>query len=549
MAVGSSPHERSRSAAGALPEAAPEERERRGFGPCAPTDRALDLGLVRGAIQDGLLMVFGPDGDPVPPQVFGAAAAEQPDAGVCLVGGPPVRAGRIAAVLDAQMSDQFGSGHGGREAWIRAMLGSGPEPEMARSGDLLAEACTVDVVAFGRELMVTSQTGATFLIAAARSRTPISLRVPGEGPIAPSDLVARLLASADRDHPSPRLNEFAAPACKAWLEGDALRIELPKVGAVDLVRTDQGAIAAPSVSLFMASGEMAAIDDLLSALSTPLTPPSASGHADPLDPPLPRYATDRQPLPAVPLTVGLPDALAAEPDRVALVVVHGLPEGARLSAGVESGDGSWLLSPRDLPGLAMTLPPERAADLAFEVTAIAIANPEGELTSAAKTVFVPLRSAAIQPAPSPMVEPGPSPLVEPAPAPTAEPWSSRLVKPAPSVMVEPGSSPSVEPAPAAPDEPAHGSIPLGLDPQVLSGDGPFDAAVVRALPAGVTPSAGTYEPAIAGWVLLPHQLSELSVITASGQSAEVTLCLLGVCLRPGGGARPRLVARVPVTTG
>jgi hypothetical protein len=43
---------------------------------------------------------------------------------------------------------------------------------------------------------------------------------------------------------------------------------------------------------------------------------------------------------AVPLTVGLPDALAAAPDRAVLMVVHGLPEGATLSAGVASGDGS-----------------------------------------------------------------------------------------------------------------------------------------------------------------------------------------------------------------
>jgi hypothetical protein len=525
------------------------ERARRGSGPCAPTEGALDLNLVRAAIQDGLLMVFGPDGDPIPPQVFGAVAAEQPDAGVRLVGGPPVRAERIAAVLAAQMSGQFESGHGGGEAWIRAMLGSGPEPEMARSDDLLAEGCTVDVVAFGRELMLTSPNGATFLIAAARSRTPISLRVAGEGPVAPGDLVARLLASADRDHPSPSHHEFAAPACKAWLEGDALRIDLPEVGAVDLARTDDDAgAAAPSVSLFMASGEVAAIDDLLSALSTATAPAAATGHADPLDPPLPRYATDRQPPPAVLLAIGLPDPLAAEPDRVALVLVHGLPKGARLSAGVESGDGSWLLSPRDLPGLSMTSPREGAQDLALEVAAIAIANLEGMLTSAATTVFVPLRSVAIQPAPSAVVEPGPSPLVEPAPAPTAEPWSSRLVEPAPSVMLEAGSSSSVDPAPAAPDEPAHGSMPLGLDPQVLSGDGPFDAIVVRDLPAGVALSAGTYDPAIAGWVLLPHQLSELSVITASGQRAEFTLRLLGVCLRPGGGARPRVLARVPVTT-
>jgi hypothetical protein len=69
---------------------------------------------------------------------------------------------------------------------------------------------------------------------------------------------------------------------------------------------------------------------------------------------------------------------------------------------------------------------------------------------------------------------------------------------------------------------------------------------VRDLPAGVTLSAGSYDPAIAGWVLLPRQLSELSVIAASGQSAEFVVTLLGVCLRPASGARPRVLARVPV---
>ena len=50
-------------------------------------------------------------------------------------------------------------------------------------------------------------------------------------------------------------------------------------------------------------------------------------------------------------------------------------------------------------------------------------------------------------------------------------------------------------------------IPLAIDPQVLSGeDGPLDAIIVRDLPAGATLSAGTYDPAIDGWVLLPRQL-------------------------------------------
>ena len=530
MAIGSPFHDRSWSPAEALPETKPVARDRRGSEFAAPSEGMLDLNLVRAAIQDGLLMVFGPDGDPVPPQVFGAAAAEQPDAGVPLSGGPAVRAERIAAVLDAQISGPPGPSQAGDEAWIRAMLGIGPQPEMATADELLAEACTVEVVAFGRDLMITAPNGATFLLADARSWAPegISLRVAGQGPVALGDLVARLLARADQEHIGPSPNEFAAPECKAWLQGDALRIDLPELGTVDLARPEDGAVAAPSVSLFMASGEVATLDDLLNALSMPIAAPAPTRHADPLAPRSPQFAADEQPPHAVPLALGLPDALAAEPDRVALVVVRGLPDGASLSAGMKSGDGGWLLSPRDLPGLSLTPPRDGASDLALEVAAIAIVSPEGELTSAAATVLVPLRSAAAERAPSPPDEPAPSPMAEPAP----------------SCVIEPAVA---GPAPSPPDEPAQASIPLGLDPQVLSRGGPFDAAIVRDLPAGVTLSAGTYDPAIAGWVLLPHQLRNLSVVWAGGPGADLTLRLLGVCLRPGAGARPRVLARVPVT--
>jgi hypothetical protein len=371
MAIGSPFHERSWSPAGALPEA----HEGRGSELRARTEKGLELGLVRAAIQDGLLMVFGPDGDPVPPQVFGAAAAEQPHAAVPLADGPPVRAERIAAVLDAQIGGQSGSPQGGSEAWIKTMLGIGPRPEMAPDDDLRAEDCTIEVVAFGRELMITSPGGATFLLADARSPTPIGLQLAGEGPVALGELVARLLAGAGREHAAPSRDEFVAPKCRTWLEDDALRIDLPEVGAVELVRADGDAAAAPSVSLFMANGELATIHDLLSALGMPLAAPSAPAHGDPLDPPGRKSLADRHLAGAAPIALGLPDALAAEPDRVALVVVRGLPAGAGLSAGVAGGDGSWLLSPRDLPGLAIVTPPQGTSDLALEVAAIAIAIP------------------------------------------------------------------------------------------------------------------------------------------------------------------------------
>ena len=77
--------------------------------------------------------------------------------------------------------------------------------------------------------------------------------------------------------------------------------------------------------------------------------------------------------------------------------------------------------------------------------------------------------------------------------------------------------------------------------------GRLDASLVRDLPVGVTLSAGTYDPALDVWVLLPHQLAGLSVLTSGAQPAGFTLSLAGVSLQAGSGARPRMRARVPVS--
>jgi hypothetical protein len=601
MAVGSPMPEPSWSPAGGPAEATPAQPDQHGLAPGASTERALDLTLVRAAIRDGLLMVFGPEGDPVPPQTFGAAATERPDAEVRLMDGPRVRAERVAAVLDAQMSGRLGSGLGGDEPWIRAMLGLGPQPEMPGADDLSAEACMLDVVVFGRELMITSRDGATFLVADARARTPesICVWVGSEGPIAPGALADRVLGGAGEDSIERNPAEITMPQCKAWLEDDALLLDLPGIGPVYLAHISDAGATAPAASLFTASGEVATISDLLNALSRPVplaaateqaaTPPTATERLDHLPPLQAPCAVDAPSARAVPLTISLPDALAAAPERVVLVVMRGLPDGASLSAGVASGDGSWLLSPEDLPGLSLTPPPDWASDLSVEIAAIGIASAEGELTAAASTVVVPRRSTTVQPAPSSigdfaphsMVEPAPSasagsassppgepapsasagfassPSVEPAPSASTGSAYSPSVEPAPSARVGAAFSRSVEPAPSAPvseafspwETPARASLPLDLDEQFLSAGGPFDAFLVRDLPAGVSLSAGTYEPAMGVWVLLPHQLSGLSVLTSGGWHDDFSLSLMGVSLGAGPGARPRLLARVPVSIG
>jgi hypothetical protein len=484
MAIGLPFHDQPWSPADALPEATPAAA-----GPEA-RESSLDLGIVRALIEDGLLMVFGPDRDPIPPEIFGLAAAEQPDAGIQLQDGPRVTAERIAVVLDAQMRGHLGSAQGDADdAWIGAMLGIGPQPEMAADEELLAEDGLVAVVAFGKELLITSPSGATFLVAEARSRGPesICLRLD-EGPIAVSDLVARLLADPGGDGSggtSATRDEFAAPECSVWMAGDELVITLPGIGLVHLSPGIGGVGMGPLANVFMSSGETATLDDLARALGQDPAPPTDTGDhqvVTPVTAPSTR---------SVPLSLALPDAGAADPDGVVLVLVRGLPKAASLSAGAGSGDGSWLLSPLSLRGLSLTLPAGLTTDFPLEVVAIAVAGRDGQLTSASNTIVVPLHS-------------------------------------------DPGA---VAPAP----------IPLGLDAQALTQCGPFDAIIVLDVPADATLSAGTYDPALDAWVVLPRQLAELSVLPASGHEQDFTLSVLGVCLQSGSREGPHLLAQVPVT--
>jgi hypothetical protein len=190
------------------------------------------------------------------------------------------------------------------------------------------------------------------------------------------------------------------------------------------------------------------------------------------------------------LSVRLPEVFAAKADDVALVVVRGLPHGASLSAGAASGDGSWLLSPPDLAGLSLEPPPGWTLDLALEIAAITVQGRDGELASASRTMQVPFQARKSGQVPAP--------------------------------------------------------VPIVIDPQVLGeGKAPLDAIVVRDLPAEATLSAGAYDPAIDGWVLLPRQMSELTVTPGSEQVEDFTLTLLGISLSDGP-ARSRLLGQIPV---
>jgi hypothetical protein len=201
-----------------------------------------------------------------------------------------------------------------------------------------------------------------------------------------------------------------------------------------------------------------------------------------------------------------------DPESIALVVIRGVPEGATLSTGTRDEDGSWSISPIDLPSVMITLASDDEGDGSggtpategeLEITGIAFTE-QGELAAISETV--PLADYIAEPA----REAG---------------------------VIDPGHAPAVAPEP--------GTIPLDIDPRAWA-DEAFDALVVRDLPAGARLSAGSYDPSIDGWVLMPQDLPTLAIVPGD-VSAPFTLTLMGVALRPGNANAARVLARLPVT--
>jgi hypothetical protein len=481
-----------------LGERAAGANQRRG---AAPT---ISLAGASLRIQDGLLMAFGPEGDPIPPGAFAAIAAEQADTEIALEGGTRVPAGRVAAVLDAQAKGPL-AGQADRvagEAWIKAMLGLGPQPVVAAAAELRGEDRTCELTIFGRELMLAVPGGRSFLVtddnAADRAGAKAALLVGGEA-MSVGDLVLRLRAELEQRPPASveagtvhQLAEINLAGCAIERTPDGLLLDLPAVGAVRLTEPDPQTPAGPRISIVLRDGRAAKLADVTTALkggdrTGHLEGPSAA----PDQPPTPAGEIASGPVdpgPALPVSLRLPRVEGVDPDRIVVVIICGVPPGGILSAGIDDGDGRWVLSPRQLSGLALTPPPGWREDLPLEVTAVGVRNRAGDFATRTDTVVVAL------------------------------------------------------------DAPAETVVPVEIDPDVIRDGGPApDVLMIRGVPAGARLSAGTYDPATNGWVLRPDQLAGLELAAPSGERG-VVLTVMTITLGAGGRAEARLLARLPVAT-
>jgi hypothetical protein len=534
-------------------------------------DAPLDLETTSAVLEHGLLMVFGPDGDPLPPRAFCIAAADRPDAGIRTGTDARVAASRVAAVLEAQSTGRLTAGEGEAGPW-----------EIMLSGD---------------EIRISIAGGASLLISPARPERAAAARYrltePEGTPVPLGDVRARLrggiAGGADRESAAPAPTHI--PGCSlAW-------------------RDQSLVLTAGSIRFHLSPAPEMSPDettvDLLSRDREPLLPRdlALAVRASVFDPSEPVFAFDE---PGEPVADGgcavaagavmpmLPETMVLGPEGVldlgCLVgaeglgapllsaSVAGLPEVAMLSCGAEDGNGVWRLAAHELPGLALFAIPEGLAD--FELT-FTFRTAGGEISRSMRIEIERAVENRLGAASGPPLATRGEPEV-PMPGPEAHLIGAERFGPAETAMVivaglpagaalssgvdngdgswsvpgeEAGEIGVALPAgdvqgvrvvltairiggrdgglatmsreivlspgepirlglldEAGPDQdPAAFSLDLHDVVGDLAGGGKLDAIVVGGLPSGAGLSQGTYDEAIASWILRPDQLAGLTL--------------------------------------
>ena len=157
----------------------------------------------------------------------------------------------------------------------------------------------------------------------------------------------------------------------------------------------------------------------------------------------------------VPVMSGQPSPLAIEvkPEQAndkTLISITGIPEGARLNAGIDAGGGNWLLPPRRLNGLTINVPagsPDTVS-LGVQVLDSNVRTP----LSDKKQFAIRVNSAKAEPAAPTAVQvtaPAPAQPVEPAPIPPrAQPEIAALQRPQPEPAPVPETPKPAKPVPS-----------------------------------------------------------------------------------------------------
>jgi len=99
-----------------------------------------------------------------------------------------------------------------------------------------------------------------------------------------------------------------------------------------------------------------------------------------------------------PVALNLSAALTdMDGSEVLSIVISGLPEGARLSAGLNNGDGSWTLTPAQLSGLTLTPPADWSGSVSLTLLAHARETSNGSVSTTRATFQVQVAAEADAP--------------------------------------------------------------------------------------------------------------------------------------------------------
>ncbi len=326
---------------------------------------AIDLTEIKLSIEDGLLMVFGPEGDPIPPLLLKEACVKQPCARIRLPNGFAVDHKRLIDVIDAQQKGKLADQ--ATDRWIKAMLGAEgvfePTPEAH-----LAEEDTEEAPVSGNELTIETSDGEAMTLCDAhpgnaRRVPPLKVLVNGQ-----SMSIGAILDQLGRSGSSATKSPVIAR------RGEHISLLLDKATEAKLETASSTWDDEAKTDLFLNDGSQASMDDLMVLLED--TPSHESNR---------REMSDAQKTCRL-----LPDGKGAlDLDRATIVLVSGMPEGWSLTKGLQSEQGSWMMDPSDLMDTSVAYPDLPDDAVTLEINVISIVGPDGSLDKQSCSVAIP----------------------------------------------------------------------------------------------------------------------------------------------------------------
>jgi hypothetical protein len=169
---------------------------------------------------------------------------------------------------------------------------------------------------------------------------------------------------------------------------------------------------------------------------------------------------------------GQPSPLAIEvkPEQAnerILISITGIPEGARLNAGVDAGGGNWLLPPRRLTGLTINVPTGTPDTVLMDVQVLDsnVRTPLSDKKQFAIRVNTPKTEPAVSTTVPPAAQPQIAALQRTQPEPVAMPETPKPAKPAPSFFSTETVPTSASAVTAQAEPPAKPATPTGVGQQ------------------------------------------------------------------------------------